>query len=137
MTYEEFNESFEPSEPTILPYSTDYDISIGEFINVVYSVDISEYIEQEFISFVLACLPVHSEDPEDINTIYSKEYSVESVRPKIIWTVEHEIVIPQNNEIPLLAGLFIGLVVGLFGVGAIIVLNKKFSLTLNKRKSKI
>lgn len=142
MTYEEFYELSEPSELTILPFSTDYDMSIGEFIHVVYSIDIFEYIEQESISFALWCLPPHSKDPEDISTVYSKEYPAESVRPKIIWTVEHEveheIIILQNNEIPfLLAGLFIGLIVGLVVVGVVIVLNKKFSLTLNKRKSKI
>lgn len=130
MTYEDFTELGEPFEPTILPFSPNYntiDLGIG-FINVFYSIDITEYSEQDFLSLGLSCLSIYSSLLEDIYSVYSKEYLVEAVRPKIVWTVEHEIVIPQNNEILFLViGLSIGLIVGLVAVGVVIVLNKRKS----------
>ena len=131
MTYEEFSNINEPFEPIILPFSPEYGTLDWEFgfVNVIYSIDIHEYTEQEFLSFGLICTP-YSSLLEVINTVYSKEYPVEAVRPKIIWTVEHDIVLPQNNEpLFLITGLSIGLIVGLVAVGVVIV--------LNKRKSKI
>lgn len=117
--------------PTILPYSTNIHMIYGfGYIDVTYDIDITEYSEFQFVSFGLAIAYVSLDFEEDISTIYSKEYPTESVRPKIIWTVEHEIVVPQNNEIMfLLIGLSIGLIVGLVAVGVFMV--------LNKRKSKI
>lgn len=118
--------------PIPLPFSFNSlpALSIG-FIDVSYNIDIIEYSESQFISFCLFINYESSDFEEDISTIYSKEYPTESVRPKIIWTVEHEIVIPQNNEIVfLLIGLFSGLSIGL--VIATIFLKK-----LSKRKSKI
>jgi len=113
--------------PTILPYSTNLHLIFGiGFVDVTYDIDITEYSEFQFISFVLATGYISSDFEEDISTIYSKEYPIESVRPKIVWTVEHEIVPQQNNEILfLIIGLAIGLIVGLVAVGVIIVLNKR------------
>lgn len=127
------NDNFPEIEypPTILPYSTNLHIIYGVgYIEVTYDIDITEYSEFQFISFGLVIAYVSSDFEEDISTIYSKEYPTESVRPKIIWTVEHEIVIPQNNEIMF---LFLGLFTGLVGVCATI----GVFMVLNKRKSKI
>lgn len=131
MTYEELSNFNEPSEPTILPFSPEYGtLGFGfGFVNVIYSIDIHEYTEQEFLSFALIMLP-YSSVSEDISTIYSKEYPIETFRPKIMWTVEHDIVLPQNNEpLVLIIGLSVGVIVGLIVAPVIIV--------LNKRKSKI
>ena len=118
--------------PTILPYSTNLHIIYGVgYIDVTYDIDITEYSEFQFISFGLVIAYVSSDFEEDISTIYSKEYPTESVRPKIIWTVEREIVIPQNNDIIfLLTGLFSGLSIGLVVAGI-------FLKKLVKIKSKI
>ncbi len=133
-TYEEldFGEPGEPWEPTILPYSINYgECVMGYGFSLVsYFIDIIEYSDQELLSFGLIMLPYSPVLLQEVSTIYSKEYVVESVRPKIIWTVEHEIVKSQNNEILfLIIGLSVGLIVGSVAVGVFIV--------LNKRKSKI
>lgn len=113
----------DPYPPPILPFSVDY----GDFINVFYYIDITEYSEQQFLSF---CLFSTAYSEIDVCEGYSKEHPTKAVRPKVVWTVKHEVVIPQNNEVLfLIVGLSIGLIVGLVAVGVIIV--------LNKRKSKI
>ena len=130
LTYEKTGDMVD-YPPIILPFSfnTHFAYGIG-FTDVSYNIDITEYSESQFVSFCFGSVIISSDFEEDISTIYSKEHSIESVRPKIIWTVEHEIVPQQNNEILfLIIGLSVGLIVGLVAVGVIIV--------LNKRKSKI
>lgn len=122
LTWETIPE-IEPYPPPILPFSVDY----GSFEHVLYYINIIKYTEQEFLSI---CLFSSAYSETDIWEGYSKEYPVESVRPKIIWTVEHEIIISQNNEIIF---LFLGLFVGSLGVCVAI----GVFMVLNKRKSKI
>lgn len=127
LTFEELDYTMVDFPPIMLPFSFNSRAVFGiGFIDVTYDIDITEYSEFQFISFAFAVGYSSSDYEEDISTIYSKEYPVESVRPKIIWTVEHDIVLPQNNEpLFLIIGLSIGLIVGLVAVGIIIVLNKR------------
>jgi len=116
--------------PITLPFSFNSHVIFGiGFIDVTYNIDITEYSEFQFVSFYLA-MSYHSSDfEEDISTIYSKEYPDESVRPKIIWTVEHNLVLLQTNELLFLISLSLGLIAGLVIICVIII--------LYKRKSKI
>ena len=126
LTYEKTGDMVD-YPPIPLPFSFNSHLIFGVgFIDVSYDIDITEYSESQFVSFYLASAIISSDFEEDISTIYSKEHSIESVRPKIVWTVEHEIVPQQNNEILfLIIGLSVGLIVGLVAVGVIIVLNKR------------
>ncbi len=112
--------------PIFLPFSLNSRASFGiGFIDVTYNIDIIEYSEFQFVSFLFGISYTSLEPEEDLYTIYSKEYPVESVRPKIIWTVEHDIVLPQNNEpLFLIIGLSVGLIAGLVAVGVIIIIER-------------
>ena len=125
-TYEKIGDMVD-FPPIALPFSFNSRVVFGiGFIDVSYDIDITEYSEFQFVSFYLGISYLSSDYEEDISVIYSKEYPVEAVRPKIIWTVEHDIVLPQNNEpLFLIVGLSIGLIVGLVAVGVVIVLNKR------------
>ncbi|GAH90970.1 unnamed protein product, partial [marine sediment metagenome] len=68
---------------------------------------------------ILVMLP-YSPVLQEISTIYSKEYVVESVRPKVVWTVEHEIV--EQEIMFLVIGLFMGIIVESIVVNVIIFL---------------
>jgi len=125
-TYEKIGDMVD-FPPIALPFSFNSRVVFGiGFIDVTYDIDITEYSEFQFVSFYLTIGYSSSDYEEDISVIYSKEYPVEAVRPKIIWTVEHDIVLPQNNEpLFLIIGLSIGLIVGLVEVVVVKVLNKR------------
>ena len=118
------------------PNATIYAFNMAIFTNFLsslyYIIDITSLILEagDEITVITEGNRYNSSLDEHPITGYTKECGDTSLASSIIYTIEHEIILPQNNEpLFLIIGLSIGLIAGLVAVGVIIV--------LNKRKSKI
>lgn len=113
--------------PTVLPFSFNSHVVFGiGFVDVSYDIDITEYSEFQFISFGLGISYISSDFEEDISTVYSKEYPVETVRPKIIWTVEVEHTIKEPVVIlEYILFALLGLIIGTIGTAIPLIIKLK------------
>lgn len=99
-----YNNRPTPDMIYLVPITIIYDIISCEVL-----IDITSYSNNNYISFALAMSGI-----DTYLVGYTKEHTNQDFIPSIVYTIEHEIVIPQNNEIVfLLIGLFLGLSIGL------------------------
>ncbi|KKL69258.1 hypothetical protein LCGC14_2116760 [marine sediment metagenome] len=99
-------------------------------ISIYYILDITSKISEDEITIITRGRLYESSLDEYPLTGYTKESGELTLVPSIIYTIENEIIPPQNNEILFLV---IGLIGGV-GIGCVVVGIIAF---LNKRKTKI